>query len=79
MGASLIHRCIDHADNEQVVELLVIYRAATRVEVYPTAWRLRLLLTSRVWKPTRDTQLWEDASGQMVGFTMLSRRRARRL
>jgi ribosomal protein S18 acetylase RimI-like enzyme len=76
MGTSLIHRHIDHADHERVVELLVNYRAATRVDVYPTAWRLRLLLTSRVWEPTRDTQLWEDVSRQMVGFAMLWRRRS---
>ena len=75
MGASFRRRCIEHTDYKRVVELLVAYRAATRVDVYPTAWRLRLLLTSRVWEPTRDTRLWEDTGGEMVGFAVLWRRR----
>jgi ribosomal protein S18 acetylase RimI-like enzyme len=45
------------------------------VRVYPTSWRIRLLLTSRVWNQERDTQIWENESGQFIGFAMLWSRR----
>ena len=63
-------------DIEQIVTVLLSYRAATTVHVYPTAWRLRLLLSSRVWEPEQDTRVWQDASGRMVAFAMLWRRRS---
>lgn len=47
------------------------YRAAYDVRAYPTIWRIRLLLTSRVWNQEKDTQIWENESGQIVGFVML--------
>ena len=62
-------------DIEQIVAVLLNYRAATTVHVYPTAWRLRLLLSSRVWEPEQDTRVWQDAAGQLVAFAMLWRRR----
>ena len=31
----------------------------------------QLLLTSRVWNQERDTQIWENESGQIIGFAML--------
>jgi ribosomal protein S18 acetylase RimI-like enzyme len=74
MAAFASRPCAGHADHDRVVDLLVTYRAATRVDVYPTVWRLRLLLTSRVWEPMRDTRIWEDAAGHLVAFAMLSRR-----
>jgi ribosomal protein S18 acetylase RimI-like enzyme len=42
--------------------------------MYPTIWRVRLLLTSRVWEPEKDTRIWENVSGQVIGFAMLWRR-----
>ena len=48
----------------------------TSVAVYPTIWRVRLLLTSRVWDPEQDVCIWETGSGQMAAFAMLWRRRA---
>jgi hypothetical protein len=62
-------------DHQRVEDLLLTYRAATRVDVYPTIWRFHLLLTSRVWQPALDTQLWQHASGHLVAFAMLWRRR----
>jgi ribosomal protein S18 acetylase RimI-like enzyme len=50
------------------------YRAVSDVRMYPTLWRIRLLLTSRVWEQEKDAQLWENDSGQIVGFAMLWRR-----
>ena len=39
--------------------------------MYPTIWRIRLLLTSRVWNQEKDTQIWENESRQIIGFAML--------
>lgn len=61
-------------DQQAVIALLVAYRAATCVRVYPTAWRFRLLWSSRVWEPSLDTRLWQDRDGQTLGFAMLWRR-----
>jgi mycothiol synthase len=63
------------ADHQRVEELLLAYRAATRVDIYPTIWRFHLLLTSRVWDPVLDTCVWEDIGGRVLGFAMLWRRR----
>lgn len=49
---------IEERDREPVADLLLAYRAATRIDVYPTIWRFRLLLTSRVWEPGYDTCVW---------------------
>lgn len=65
----------DQAHYHHLHDLLLAYRLATDVTVYPTFWRLRTLLTSRVWHPALDTQVWENEAGQMVGFAMLWRRR----
>lgn len=62
------------ADLERIVELLIAYRVTTSVRRYSTPWRVRLLLTSRVWDPPRDARVWEDAAGHIVGFAMLWRR-----
>jgi GNAT superfamily N-acetyltransferase len=70
-----VRPCRDHADRERLVDLLIAYRAATRVDVYPTAWRLRLLLDGRVWAPEDDTRLWLDAHDRPLGGALLWRRR----
>lgn len=62
-------------DQARLIDLLLAYRVATSVQIYSTIWRTRLLLTSRVWNPTQDCRVWEDARGQMLGFAMLWRRR----
>jgi ribosomal protein S18 acetylase RimI-like enzyme len=67
--------CNYHQDQKQLVDLHLAYRVASSVFVYPTTWRLRLLLTSRVWEPERDTRLWQDISGRIMGFAMLWSRR----
>ncbi len=68
--------CIYHSDVDRIITMLLAYRAATSVRVYPTIWRVRLLLTSRVWEPLRDARVWEDTSGQIVGLAMLWRRQS---
>lgn len=61
-------------DREEVVDTLIAYRVATSVHVYPTAWRLKLLWSSRVWEPGLDTRIWRDERGRMLAFAMLWRR-----
>jgi ribosomal protein S18 acetylase RimI-like enzyme len=60
-------------DREQLVELLQAYRLATSVRVYPTIWRVFLLLTSRVWRE-EDDRIWQTESGHLTAFAMLWRR-----
>jgi hypothetical protein len=47
-------------DQEQLLDLLMAYRLATSVRVYPTLWRLSLLLSSRAWDPQQDIKVWEE-------------------
>jgi mycothiol synthase len=72
-----VRPCIYQSDQAQLINLLLAYRAVAGGCAYPTVWRVRLLLTSRVWEPARDTHAWEDAAGRIVGFAMLWRRRAK--
>jgi ribosomal protein S18 acetylase RimI-like enzyme len=68
--------CVYTQDKERMIDLLRHYRVTTGVAVYPTIWRVRLLLTSRVWNPEQDICIWETPAGQMAAFAMLWRRRA---
>lgn len=61
-------------DLENIIDLLLTARTNTQLERYPTAWRLRLVVDTRVWEPARDARLWEDAGGRLVGFACLPRR-----
>ena len=63
-------------DQNQIEDLLVAFRCATRVDTYPTLWRFRLLLASRVWEPDLDTQVWENKQGVIIGFAMFWKRQA---
>lgn len=58
-------------DQAGIEDLVITFRAATRVDLYPTLWRFRLLLSSRVWEPAQDIRVWEDTAGQIIGFAML--------
>ncbi len=69
------HPCAYSADHARVIDLLLDYRAATGVCLYPTVWRLRLLWSSRVWEPAQDARIWEDDDGRVSGFALLWRRR----
>jgi len=61
-------------DKQRLMEFWLETRVASDVRRYPTIWRLRLLLTSRVWEPEKDSRIWENASGHIIGFAMLWRR-----
>ena len=58
-------------DQDRLTGFWLDCRAASDVRMYPTVWRIRLLLTSRVWNQEKDTQIWENESGQIIGFAML--------
>jgi ribosomal protein S18 acetylase RimI-like enzyme len=66
---------LSHQDQANLIDILLAYRMATGVQIYPTIWRTRLLLSSRVWDSAHDSRVWEDTSGQMLGFSMLWRRK----
>ena len=63
--------CDYHKDQKRLMDFWLDYRATSDVRLYPTIWRLRLLLTSRVWNQEKDTQIWENEFGQIIGFAML--------
>ncbi len=72
---SLSFRPVNYTqDLSKISELLLAWRLAHDLRQYPTLWRVRLFLTSRVWDPRLDTRLWESASGQAVGLALLWRR-----
>lgn len=62
-------------DLEAVLQLLLTYRRAGYVHRYPTLWRLKLLISSRLWDKNRDAAVWENEHGDIIGFAMLSKRR----
>lgn len=74
MGDFVSRPCIYQSDLDRIIKMLLAYRTATSLRVYPTIWRVRLLLTSRVWEPLQDVRVWEDTSGQIIGLAMLWRR-----
>ena len=74
MGDLTSRPCVYQRDLAGITEMLLAYRAATGVRAYPTVWRVRLLLTSRVWEPLQDARVWERAPGRIVGLAMLWRR-----
>ncbi|MCC6300006.1 MAG: GNAT family N-acetyltransferase [Anaerolineales bacterium] len=72
---NIINRFCDYQkDHKKLMGFWLDYRAAFDVRMYPTIWRIRLLLTSRVWEQEKDTRIWENGSGQIIGFAMLWRR-----
>ena len=64
------------ADTEPALDLLLAGRDAESAYRYPTVWRLRQLLSSRLWEPERDARVWEaNNDGALVGLAHLWRRR----
>jgi mycothiol synthase len=74
MQNSILERAYLHQDQDALIELWLAHRIASSVEVYPTIWRSRLLLSSRVWDPEHDTHIWQAQSGNLLAFAMLWRR-----
>jgi ribosomal protein S18 acetylase RimI-like enzyme len=63
-------------DLAKISDLLLAWRLTQDLHLYPTLWRVRLFLTSRVWNPALDACFWESPSEQTVGLAMLWRRRS---
>jgi len=74
---NVLARPCDYAgDIEPIIALLINYRTAASLhDTYPHPWRLRLLLSSRVWDASQDSRIWEDGNGRLAAFAMLWRRR----
>jgi len=70
----MIERAYQPQDQEALTELWLAHRHATSIEVYPTIWRSRLLLSSRVWDHEKDTNLWQTQNEDLRAFAMLWRR-----
>jgi ribosomal protein S18 acetylase RimI-like enzyme len=68
--------CDYYKDQKRLSDFWLDCRAASDVRKYPTIWRTRLLLSSRVWNQEKDSQIWENESTQIIGFAMLWRRQA---
>ncbi|MBA2393813.1 MAG: hypothetical protein H0V70_13835 [Ktedonobacteraceae bacterium] len=58
-----------------IEELVLASRIGKTLERYPTIWRVRQLLASRVWEPEHDAHMWEDEAGRCIGFAYLWRRK----
>jgi len=75
--SSLIRRsCNYFQDKNKLIPFWLDWRAAFDPRLYPTIWRLRLLLSSRVWNQDLDAAVWEDETGHIMGFSMLWRRKS---
>jgi ribosomal protein S18 acetylase RimI-like enzyme len=73
---NLFSRPYNHRhDDVALTDLLLACRLAGDLRTYPTVWRTRLLLSSRVGDRERDTRLWFNADDKIVGFSMLWRRK----
>jgi len=70
----MIERAYQPRDQEALSELWLAHRLATSIEVYPTIWRSRLLLSSRVWDHEKDTNMWQTQNEDLRAFAMLWRR-----
>lgn len=58
-------------DTERALDLLRAWRLTTRPDRYPTLYRLRLLLLSRLQAPERDTRVWDAGDGDLAGCALL--------
>lgn len=70
-------------DLDGVLDVRRGWHATAQQDRYPTARRLRLLISSRLYAPERNARLWtdgqdgqdgQDADGRVVGFAMLNQR-----
>src|SRR5690242_14345691 len=65
-------------DVDGVLDVRRGWHATAQQDRYPTARRLRLLISSRLYAPERNARLWTDGQdgqdGRVVGFAMLNQR-----
>jgi RimJ/RimL family protein N-acetyltransferase len=75
MTQKIVRRQVEGTDGGRIDQLVHEYRLATTARAHLTTWRLRLLLSSRVWDSKRDAAIWENGSKDLVAFAMLWSRR----
>jgi len=64
-------RAYHESDQEAVLQLLLETRSGTSPQRYPTFWRLRQELATRLWEPEQDAHIWENTRGQMLAAAAL--------
>ncbi len=64
-------RTYHESDQEAVLQFLLETRTGKDLERYPTIWRLRQELATRLWEPERDAHIWENTQGQMLAAAAL--------
>lgn len=64
-------RQLESTDIERIDHLVHDYRLATTTQAHLTTWRVRLLLSSRVWDSEKDAAIWEEPSEGLLAFAML--------
>jgi mycothiol synthase len=76
-----VERAFDRErDLDGVLDLRRGWRAMAHADRYPTARRLQLLISSRLYEPERNARVWvsgrdgQDTDGRVVGFAMLNQR-----
>ena len=68
---NIYQRAYHESDQEAVLQLLLETRIGLSLERYPTFWRLRQELATRLWEPERDAHIWENAHGQLLAAAAL--------
>jgi len=62
---------VSAADADRALDALLVQRAGGRPDCYPTMYRLRMLLISRLWSPERNAHVWSDSEGRLWGCALL--------
>ena len=62
---------VSAADADRALDALLVRRAGGRPDHYPTMYRLRMLLISRLWSPERNAHVWSDSEGHLLECALL--------
>jgi len=62
---------VSAVDVDRVLDVLLMRRTSGRADRYPTMYRLRMLLISRLWSPEQNAHVWSDNTGRLLGCALL--------
>ncbi len=62
---------VSAADVDRVLDVLLLWRTSVRMDRYPTLYRLRMLLISRLWLAEQNAHVWSDREGRLLGCALL--------
>jgi len=62
---------VSAVDVDRVLDVLLMRRTSVRADRYPTMYRLRMLLISRLWSPEQNAHVWSDKIGRLLGCALL--------